>query len=588
MLLPGYFLEAFVVSVVVLALSVCFYRWRPQTSRVWLDIVSVLIIAVTLIDLRLSQIMGVRLDWQVIAFGDSPKMMWRMVRPYLPALGFFIAFVVVLYALALRGLRHSETKFVGNYGGVNRNSLFSLATFVLLASVAYWRVTPDKARGQAIVHLAQTSYWWKKAAAQKVMSDEVFLKMADEFDLTPLPPVKRAARARDLNVLLIFQESTYNKYLPLFSGAEPTQPLLEQYKERMEIYPNFFSSFAGSIWARFATFSGLYPVRDFNAFTLKRIEEKSIFEVLHDNGYACSLFYSSYLDYTGFRDLLRNRGLNELYDADTMPGERKTRPVSWGLQEEETLGAIQRQIHKYGVGKQKFFLTYVPAAPHYPYDNIPTRFRKYQLQNYREYKPAYLNDLLYMDWVIASILDELKASELLDKTLVVIMSDHGEMLGGDDGAIGHGWKVTPQLQNIPLIILDPEKPGYRINYTIGSQVDLLATLLDILQLPVPVDQLSQGISLRSVDARTNRLFWLNSMSQFGVIHGYQFTGGDRTSGNQGRTLTFANVGSHTVFSTNEVPQTTNFDIARFDKFQEALLNNYSHFREVLLRARTNN
>ena len=33
--------------------------------------------------------MGVRLDWSVLslAMGETPKMMWRMARPYLPAVG---------------------------------------------------------------------------------------------------------------------------------------------------------------------------------------------------------------------------------------------------------------------------------------------------------------------------------------------------------------------------------------------------------------------------------------------------------------------------------------------------------------------
>ena len=39
-----------------------------------------------------------------------------------------------------------------------------------------------------------------------------------------------------------------------------------------------------------------------------------------------------------------------------------------------------------------------------------------------------MNELLYMDWNITSILDELKSSGLLDHTLVIITADHGEML----------------------------------------------------------------------------------------------------------------------------------------------------------------
>ena len=135
---------------------------------------------------------------------------------------------------------------------------------------------------------------------------------------------------------------------------------------------------------------------------MQRVNVKSLFEVFHDSGYTSSLFYSSFLDYTGFRDFLKNRGIDELYDADTMPGTRKTARVSWGLREEETLGAIRNQIKKYAGGSQRFLLTYVPAAPHYPYDCIPETFHHFKRSAVGDYTPLYLNELLYMDWVMAS------------------------------------------------------------------------------------------------------------------------------------------------------------------------------------------
>src|SRR5947208_7858083 len=97
-----------------------------------------------------------------------------------------------------------------------------------------------------------------------------------------------------------------------------------------------------------------------------------------------------------------------------------------------------------------------------------------------------------MDWVLASLVDQLKESGLLDKTLVVITDDHGEMLGGEDGPIGHGWLLTPELANAPLIIMDPANVGYRINKAVGSQVDLLPTLCDRLRIPLPATELYQG------------------------------------------------------------------------------------------------
>jgi arylsulfatase A-like enzyme len=268
-----------------------------------------------------------------------------------------------------------------------------------------------------------------------------------------------------------------------------------------------------------------------------------------------------------------------------MPSPRKTERVSWGLREEETLGSIRNQIKRYAGGNQRFFLTYVPAAPHYPYDRVPEAFNHFKPSAIGDFTPLYLNELLYIDWVMASIVDQLKESGLLDKTLVVITDDHGEMLGANGGSIGHGWVITPELANAPLIIMDPQNPGYHLNYTLGSQIDLLPTLLDLLRIRVPAGQLYEGRSLYAPEAGDHRLVYLNSYEQYGVIAGNHFVSGDRKADEGGvsscpRTVyAISNQGSKTFFTENHAAKDRPLLIRPFDEFQENLLRNYSIYCE---------
>ena len=272
-----------------------------------------------------------------------------------------------------------------------------------------------------------------------------------------------------------------------------------------------------------------------------------------------------------------------MYDADTMPGAQKTSQVSWGLQEDATLGAMRAQIKQYAADKKKFFLTYVPAAPHNPFDGTPDRFHKNRkIEKFGDLTPFYVNELLYMDWTITSLIDQLKESGLLDNTLVIITADHGEMLGEDGGPVGHGWAITPELANVPLIIMDPGHPGYHVNDTIGSQVDLLPTILDTLGIPLPQGELYQGASLYSASLNTNRLMYLNSYQQYGEVQGAQFVRGIRNSEGQGRAdsrelFGITNNGSHTLFVADETSPTNAPYISDFDKFQRNLLRNYSEY-----------
>jgi hypothetical protein len=591
--------ELAVVAMVGLG-AVAYRKVRPRGGFWWLDLLCLAIIAVAGIDLRLSQIMGVRLGWDVLSFGDSPKMMLRMAKPYLPgafaglavAGGIYFVATLAIQAWIGRGepehMRDSGPSTCPKHSAAAARPYIA-AVFVALGLLGLAIAESDKAEGQAVGRLVRSSPLWKQVA-NRPMNREEFGKSASALglgDFNTGRPVSPMQKPRDLNVVVVFMESSYNKHLSLFGSSEETQPLLTKYRDRMEVFPNFFSAFAGSIHARFATFTSLYPVCDFHAFTQERVPVKSLFEVLHEAGYTCSMFYSSYFDYTGFRDFLKNRGLDEMYDADTMPGQRGSERVEWGLLEEETLGAIRAQLQKYAQTKQRFCLTYVPAAPHNPFDKIPKAFRKFTMKEVGDFTPLYLNELLYMDWVLASIVDQLKESGLLEHTLVVITNDHGEMLGGkEDGHIGHGWAMTPQLANTPLIIMDPDRLGFQVNKTIGTQVDFLPTILDRLHIPVPADQLYEGQSLDAAPDRRARLGYANSYKQFAIIEGDKISLGDRESSNpsgvasKGAVFTISNEGAKTLF--HEVEETGAATdrlkaMARFDAFQESLLRNYSYY-----------
>jgi glucan phosphoethanolaminetransferase (alkaline phosphatase superfamily) len=590
---PHYFLGELMLALAVAVCAWACHLFWPKAGFKWLDVVNVVFIAIALVDLRLSQIMGVRLEWDVLTFGNSPKMMWRMAKPYLPGVLLGLGTVVLIYNLSLYGLerwfqrrsikgKESATLSHSRSRNLPSGLWFAIATFLFLALLGWAVAEPDKAEGESALRLAASSPLWNRAL-NRTLSPQEFIKTADELGLSFEPanakPVDKAPR--DLNVLVVFMESSYNKYLSLFGSEYETQPLLSKYKERMEIFPNFFSVFASSIHARFAAFTSLYPALDYNDFTLHRVNVKSLFEVLHENGYSCSLFYSSFFDFTDFGDFLKERGIDEMYDANNMPGARGVEGVSWGLKEETTLGAIRGQIKKYARDKQRFFLTYVPAAPHYPYDNIPAQFRKFKKVTMNDYTPVYLNELLYMDWVLASIVDELRESGLLDQTLVIITNDHGEMLGSEGSPIGHGWAFTPELANTPLIVMDPQNPGCHINYTIGSQVDFLPSVLDRLNIPLPSGQLYEGSSLYQPKNHQDRWVYLNTCQQFGVLQGNQILVGDRDSaGNRNpgsKTTSFAisNQEARTVFTEASSRDIRPVSIRRFDDFQQNLLRNYS-------------
>jgi len=124
-----------------------------------------------------------------------------------------------------------------------------------------------------------------------------------------------------------------------------------------------------------------------------------------------------------------------------------------------------------------------------------------------------------------------------------------------------------------------------VNNTIGSQVDLLPTILDSLGIPLPQGELYQGASLYSPSLNTNRIMYLNSFLQYGEVRGSRFTRGIRNSEGQGKGDTFdaydiTDEGSRSIFTPEETPVTNAPPISDFDKFQKNLLRNYSVYSRM--------
>ena len=84
-----------------------------------------------------------------------------------------------------------------------------------------------------------------------------------------------------------------------------------------------------------------------------------------------------------------------------------------------------------------------------------------------------------IDDCVSRILADLEAQDLLDDTLVIFTSDHGELLG-DHGLIRKGPAPFRQLLQVPLIMAGPGVvPGARLQMT--SHLDLRQTILDCLE-----------------------------------------------------------------------------------------------------------
>ncbi|MBK8741393.1 MAG: sulfatase-like hydrolase/transferase [Betaproteobacteria bacterium] len=113
-----------------------------------------------------------------------------------------------------------------------------------------------------------------------------------------------------------------------------------------------------------------------------------------------------------------------------------------------------------------------------------------------EVKANYYAMIMLIDDQLKRIVDALRDTGQLDNTIIVFMSDHGELLG-DHGLILKGCRFFEGLVHIPLIFSWPERyaKGVRSEALVEA-VDVAPTLLEAAGLPVPESM--QGRSLGSL------------------------------------------------------------------------------------------
>lgn len=85
-------------------------------------------------------------------------------------------------------------------------------------------------------------------------------------------------------------------------------------------------------------------------------------------------------------------------------------------------------------------------------------------------------EMRYIDGVVGDLLTQLKQEKLLEKTIVIITADHGDILG-EHSMLGHQWSVSEQLRHVPLIIWAP---------WIWSQSKKITDIVQTLDLPATI------------------------------------------------------------------------------------------------------
>jgi arylsulfatase A-like enzyme len=141
--------------------------------------------------------------------------------------------------------------------------------------------------------------------------------------------------------------------------------------------------------------------------------------------------------------------------------------------------------------------------------------------DWRTITTCYLAEVTFLDSEVGRILEALREAGCYDDTIVVLLADHGRMLGAH-GLVGLGLGLAyEEVYKVPLILRLPGRllgdgrspRGREVDDGLVSLVDVGPTLLDLCGLK-PLPQ-AQGRSLRPwIEGRANKADWQEAYGEF--------------------------------------------------------------------------
>ncbi len=301
----------------------------------------------------------------------------------------------------------------------------------------------------------------------------VMIPRADSVAM-PLPDSLRLLRGRRPNVLVVILESFTAKLVGSLGGERGVTPSLDATAAAGLLFTDIYATGNRSEKGLVGILSG-YPAQPTTSLT--KVPRKAehlphLARRLRAAGYRrATYWYGGELAFANMKAYLLNGGYDRLFEKRDFPA--RLYDEKWGVRDADLLPRLADSLRRQ---PRPWVSTVFTLSSHEPYDVPgPVAFPG------ADEASRFRNAVHYTDRAVGRLLAGLRADRVLwDSTLVVLVADHGHLLPGPTS------ESDPASFRIPLLFtggaLRPAWRGRRIS-RLGSQTDLLATLLAQLGLP---------------------------------------------------------------------------------------------------------
>lgn len=309
-----------------------------------------------------------------------------------------------------------------------------------------------------------------------------------------------AAKGSHFNVVLVVMESTGLSYALEPQYGKLAMPFLHKLASEGLSLTQHYSPANTSPRSIAALFTGLYPMPERRIYAMsKDLHLPTIVNRLGAS-YSSLFVTPGSLKWYFPLDLLKRNGPREVYGYERLPVRKRAPRFSMAKHEIPTVAFFLKKLDE--LATKPFFATYYSFVAHWPYPDFGAEYRRFAG---RSPKFKYLNNLYLLDKQIERIYQKLAASKVLDKTIIVLVGDHGEAWGQHKKNFNHSRASFNENYQTPAIFWQPKVFAPRKVTAPTTHVDVLPTVLDALGMPYN-DKLVQGASLLRGTPRRRYIF----------------------------------------------------------------------------------
>ena len=459
--------------------------------------VILLISVLTVIDLELFKAWGFRLDATPLGYLNTPQEMWASAgaSPILLLLVILLGCVLLFSMVYLRWIHPILKGARKPYPAMVL--LFLLLTAALIIPIrgglqlapinisdAYF--STNNFSNQAAINVpwnffnALSRKTYDKSNPYKFMDEKVAEDILQQYFNSSANVASSVLRIERPNVLLIIWESFTANATKTLGGMDGITPRFDALVPEGILFSNVYANADRSDKGLVSVLSG-YPAQPTQSI-IKLPVKSSRLPVLSRSfdsaGYNTSFYYGGELEFANIKAFLMNGGFEKIVGKEDF--DSKDWNSKWGAHDHVVLNKVHQDLKD---SAEPFFTTIFTLSSHEPFE-VPID----PVVGDDSEESKFLNSLYYADQSIGNFLEKAKKEAWYEKTLIIIVADHGHRLPGNSK------NYEKEKFHIPMLWLGG---ALKVRDTVVAshmtQVDLAATLFHQLSIPAEEYQWSRNV-----------------------------------------------------------------------------------------------